>query len=84
MSAFLYLTNRLNSSYGDIVDLSKKEKRRHTFTVLCEWPSTREQLKLENMYDPELGLNLEQKLTTNQQFHALKVYEKIGAKREIA
>ena len=31
------------------------------------------------MYDPELGLNLEQKFITNQQFHALKVYEKIGA-----
>ena len=62
------------------MDLSKEEKRRHTFTVLCEWPSAREQLNLENMYDPELGLNLEQKLITNQQFHALKVYEKIGAK----
>ena len=61
------------------MDLSIKAKRLHTFTVLCEWPSAREQLKLENMYDPELGLNLEQKFITNQQFHALKVYEKIGA-----
>ena len=31
------------------------------------------------MYNPELGLDLEQKLFTNQQFHAVKVYEKIGA-----
>ena len=61
------------------MDLSIKEKRLHTFTVLCEWPSAREQLKLENMYNPELGLDLEQKLITNQQFHALKEYEKIGA-----
>jgi len=60
------------------VDLSTKEKRLHTFTVLCEWPSAREQLKLEKMYNPELGLDLEQKFIANQQFHALKVYEKIG------
>ena len=32
------------------------------------------------MYNPELGLDLKQKLIANQQFHALKVYEKIGAK----
>ena len=31
------------------------------------------------MHDPELGLNLEQKLITNQHFHALKVYKKSGA-----
>ena len=55
------------------MDLSKEEKRRHTFTVLSEWPSAREQLKLEQMYNPELGLDLEQKLIANQQFHALKV-----------
>ena len=61
------------------MDLSIKEKRLHTFTVLCEWPSAREQLKLEKMYNPELGVDLEQKFITNQQFHALKVYEKIGA-----
>ena len=66
------------------MELSKKEKRLHTFTVLWEWPSAREQLNLENMYDPELGLNLEQKFITNQQFHALKVYEKIELNRDIA
>ena len=59
--------------------MSKEEKRRHTSTVLSEWPSAREQLKLEKMYNPELGVDLEQKFITNQQFHALKVYEKIGA-----
>ena len=69
----------MNSSYGEIVDMSKEEKRRHTSTVLSEWPSAREQLKLEKMYNPELGVDLEQKFITNQQFHALKVYEKIGA-----
>ena len=35
--------------------------------------------KLENIYNPELGLDFEQKLITDQQFHALKVYKKIGA-----
>ena len=62
------------------MDLSKEEKRRHTFTVLSEWPSAREQLKLEKMYNPELGLDLEQKFIANQQFHALKVNEKVGSK----
>ena len=61
------------------MDLSDEEKRRHTFSVLSEWPSAREQLKLEKMYNPELGVDLEQKFIANQQFHALKVYEKIGA-----
>ena len=69
----------MNSSHGDIEELTDEEKSLHTFTVLGECPSAREQLKLQNMHDPELGLNLEQKLITNQQFHALKVYEKIGA-----
>ena len=40
----------MNSSYGDIKDISDVEKRLHTFKVLCEWPSAREKLKLENMY----------------------------------
>ena len=80
MSAFLYLTNRMNMSYGEAVDLSTSEKRLHTFKVLCEWPLAREQLKLENMYDPELGTHLGHKLWTNQQFSALKVYKNIGSK----
>ena len=84
MLVFLYLTNRINScSYGDIEDTPVAEIRLHTFKVLCEWPSVREQLKLENMYNPELGLDLKQKLFISQQFNTLKVYEKIGANSEI-
>ena len=70
----------MNMSYGDSVDLTTSEKRSYTFMVLCEWPSAREQLKLENMYDPELGIHLGHKLWTNQQFNALKVYKNIGSK----
>jgi len=69
----------MNNSYGDFVDISKAERRLHTFKVLCEWPSAREQLKLENMYNPELGIDLGQKLHINQQFNTLKVYDNIGA-----
>ena len=69
----------MNSSYSDIVDMSDAGKILHTLKVLCEWPSVREQLKLENMYNPELGLDLEQKLFINQQFNTPKVYKKIGA-----
>ena len=70
----------MNMSYGEAVDLSTSEKRLHTFKVLCEWPLAREQLKLENMYDLELGTHLGHKLWTNQQFSALKVYKNIGSK----
>ena len=80
MSAFLYLTNRMDMSYGDAVELTEAEKRAHTLKVLCECPSAREQLKLENMYDPKSGIHLGDKLWTNQQFSALKVYENIDAK----
>ena len=79
MSAFLYLTNRMDMSFGDAVELTEAEKRAHTLKVLCEWPSAREQLKLENMYDPKLGIHLGDKLWTNQQFSALKVYKNIDA-----
>ena len=43
MSAFLFTTNRMTMSYGDAMDITKAEKRLHTFKVLCEWPSAREQ-----------------------------------------
>jgi hypothetical protein len=69
----------MNNSYGDFVDISKAERKLHTFKVLCEWPSAREQLKLENMCNPELGIDLGQKLPINQQFYAIKVYDSIGA-----
>ena len=48
------------------------EKIAHTFTVLCEWPTAREQFKLENMYDPKLETHIGDKLWTDQQFSALK------------
>ena len=70
----------MDMSYGDAVELTKAEKRAHTLKVLCEWPSAREQLKLENMYDPKSGIHLGDKLWTNQQFSALKVYKSIDAK----
>jgi len=69
----------MDMSYGNAVELTKAEKRAHTLKVLCEWPSAREQLKLENMYDPKLGIHLGDKLWTNQQFSALKVNENIDA-----
>ena len=56
MSAFLCTANRMNMSYGDDMDITKAEKRLHTFKVLCEWTSAREQLKLGNMYNSELGI----------------------------
>ena len=80
MSAFLFMTNRMNMSYGDAVEVTTAEQRTHTFKVLFEWPSAREQLKLENMYHSELGIHLGHKLWTNQQFNALKVYKNIGSK----
>ena len=82
MSAFLYHTNRMNNSYGDIEELTQVEKTTHTFTVVCEWCSAREQLKLENTYDPKLGTHLGDKLWTNQQFSALKVYNPLDATTE--
>ena len=69
----------MNMSYGDIMDITKVEKRLHTFKVLCEWPSAREQLKLENMYNSEPGIHLGQKLQINQQFKARNVHKKIGS-----
>ena len=56
----------------------KLKKRLHTFKVLCEWPSAREQLKLGNIYNSEQGIHLGQKLWINQHNSALNVYKKIG------
>ena len=70
----------MDMSYGDAVELTEAEKRVHTLKVLCEWPSAREQLKLENRYDPKLGIHFGDKLWTNQQVSALKVYKSIDAK----
>ena len=80
MPAFCYTTNRMNMSYGDIMDTTKaEEKILHTLKVFCEWAAARKQLKPENMYNPELGIYLAQKLRLNQQFNSLNVYENIGA-----
>ena len=78
MSAFLFTTNHMNMSYGDEMDITKAEKRLHTFKVLCEWLSAKEQLKLGNIYNSEQSIHLGQKLWINQQFSALNVYKKIG------
>ena len=82
MSVFLYQTNRLLNGLDDVEELTPEEKRKHTFTVLCEWPSAREQLKLSDIYDFNLGIHLGDKLWTNQQFSALKVYKTLDASTE--
>ena len=82
MSVFLYQTNRMNNSYGDIEELTQVEKIAHTFTVLCEWPTAREQFKLENMYDPKLETHIGDKLWTDQQFSALKGSNNLDATTE--
>ena len=72
----------MKNIYGEIDELTQAEKIAHTLKVLCEWPTAREQLKLENMYDPKSGINLGDKLWTNQQFSALKVYNNLDASTE--
>ena len=73
MSVFLYLTNRMNSSYGDIEDTSVAEIRLHTFKVLCEWPFAKERWKLEKYLQPWAWIGSRtKKLPTNQQFYTLK------------
>jgi len=82
MSEFLYQTNRMDNSLDELVDLTQEQKTEHIFKVMCEWPSTRTQLRLENIYDPKSGINLGDKFWTNQQFSALKVYNKLDASTE--
>ena len=82
MSEFLYQTNRMDNSLDELVDITQEQKTKHIFKVLCEWPSAREQLRLENIYDPKSGINLGNKLWTNQKFSALKVYNKLDASTE--
>ena len=82
MSAFLFDVNRMNMSYGEQVDLTKSEKRIHTYTALREWPSAMEQLHLGKLYNSEQGIHLGDKFCKNQQYRTLNVYKKlaIGAK----
>jgi len=64
--------------YGEDVDLSENEKKTHAYTVLREWPSAREQLRLGQLYASEHGINLGENLLANQQYHALSVYNKLS------
>ena len=82
MSVFLYQTSRLLNNIKDVEDLTNEEKREHAFKVLCEWPSAREQLRLSDIYDPNLGIHLGDKLWTNQQYSALKVYKTLDVSTE--
>ena len=62
MSAFLFAVNRLKIKYGEEVKLTKSEKLMHSYKVLNEWPSAREQLYLEKIYNSEQGIHLGDKL----------------------
>ena len=58
MLAFLFAVNRINMNYGEEVKLTKSEKLLHSYKVLNEWPSAREQLYLEKIYNSEHGIHL--------------------------
>ena len=77
MSTFLWASNRMIMNYGAEVKLSKTEKKEHSFRVLRDWQSAREQLHLGNLYNSELGIHLGDKLWNNQQYSALNVYKKL-------
>ena len=57
--------------------ISAKQKQEHSFRVLRDWQSSREQLHLENIYNSELGFHLGDKLWNNQQYSALNVYKNL-------
>ena len=65
MSAFLRATNRMMMNYGADDNLSKEEKKEHTYRVLRDWPSATEQLHLGNICKSELGIHLGDKLRIN-------------------
>ena len=69
---------RILLKYGEDVDLSENEKTTHAYTVLREWPSAREQLRLGQLYASEHGINLGENLLANQQYHTLSVYNKLS------
>ena len=79
MSAFLFAVNRINMNYGEEVKLTKSEKLMHSYKVLSEWPSAREQLHLGKIYNSEHGIHLGDKLWKNQQYSALKDYDSLCA-----
>ena len=56
----------MDNSLDELVDLTQEQKTEHIFKVMCEWPSTQVQLRLENIYHPKSGINLGDKFWTNQ------------------
>ena len=52
----------------------------HSYQVLSEWPSAREQLHLGHIYNSEHGIQLGDTLWENQNYSSLKVYERLRAK----
>ena len=80
MSALLFAVNRINMNYGEEVKITKSEKLLHSYRVLGEWPSAREQLPLGRIYNSEHSIHLEDKLWKKQHYSALNVYERFGAK----
>ena len=79
MSAFLFAINCINMNDGEEVKLTKSSKLMHSYKVLGEWPSAREQLHLEKIYNSEHGIHLGDKLWKNQQYNVLKVYDSLCA-----
>ena len=65
-------------NYGEDVNLSENEKLIHAYAVLREWPSAREQLHLGQLYSSERGIDLGEKLWVNQQYHTLRLYNKLS------
>ena len=78
MSEFLYQTNRMDNSLDELVDITQEQKTEHIFKVLCEWPSAREQLRLENIHDPKSGIHLGNKLDASTEDILEKVLEREG------
>ena len=54
-----------------------QKKKRAYFKILKEWPNVVKELHLKNIYDPKKGCNLQDKLSSNQNYIQLKVYEDI-------
>ena len=67
-------------NYGEEVKLTKSEKLLHSYKVLGEWKSAREQLHLGQIYNFEHGIHLGDKLWRKQHCSALNVYKRLGAK----
>ena len=82
MAAFQMAVNRITMNYSEDVNLSDYEKLMHAYRVLRKWPSARNQLHLENIYNSERGMDLGEKLLSNQQYHTLSVYNKLSTETE--